>query len=337
MHTQVEAFLMIFYLSSYMEKIREPRPSLAAQDYIHLLPNKSNTNMTLLILAAGIGSRYGGNKQIESLGKNKAWLIDYALFDALEVGFSRAVLVIREEIREALEAHLLPRWSKSLRIEFVLQSNPNQRHKPWGTAQATLSAAEQIQSPFALINADDFYGRDAFESLYGFLGACDARQSHWAMVPYPLQETLSAAGSVSRGLCQLNSTGFLEGITEETHIVSTPQGPRSKKGLLPKQSPVSMNCWAFTPTLFKALKESWSHFYATKQENLTAECFLPTVVGKCIEDQQAKVQVLRAAKQWIGVTYPEEKATVTEALAQLHQNGSYPDHLEASSGSSSIS
>ena len=286
-------------------------------------------SITLAILAGGMGSRYGGDKQIARLGPHEEWLMEYAFFDALRVGCSKVVLVIRDELRGQFEAHLLPRWSQRLEIDFVVQRQPNERKKPWGTADATLALRDRINTPFILINADDFYGIAAFEALYRFLSNCDPSTSEWAMVSYPLFETLSTTGSVSRGVSKVSSSGYLEQIVEETQITHTPRGPQSLGRLLLSETPVSVNFWGFTPRIFDALELSWQKFFEQHHADPKAECFLPNVVSAEIQAARASVRVLPEGKQWLGVTYPEEAQLVSSKLLKLHQLGQYPERLSA--------
>ena len=285
--------------------------------------------LSLLVLAAGVGSRYGGDKQADSMGPDGAWLMEYALFDALQAGFSRAVLVIREELRPRVETYLLPRWRSRLSINFILQSQPQAtRKKPWGTAHATLCAAAALHDPFVLINADDFYGREAFVASAAFLRQCDPSASRWAMVGYKLGETLSEVGSVSRGVCQVSKSTVLRKIVEETDIRRSDLLTHSRFSL---DSLVSMNCWAFTPTLFPLLQQSWSNFYATHKHDPKAECYLPSVINEALQAGSATVEVLPEGRQWIGVTYPIERDFVRKRLQQLQQLGTYPSEIRASS------
>ena len=283
----------------------------------------------LLVLAGGVGSRYGGDKQADSFGPDGAWLMEYALFDALQAGFSRAVIVAREDLRSCLEDHLLPRWEEKLPISFVTQPQPRStRKKPWGTAHATLSAASTLRTPFALINADDFYGREAFVALSSFLRNCKPSASRWAMVAYRLRDTLSEVGSVSRGVCQVKKNCTLRKITEETNILYTEGTTPSRFSL---DSLVSMNCWAFTTTIFSELKRSWQRFYDTHKHDLKAEHYLPTVINEALQLGKATVEVLPEGQQWMGVTYPKERPLLREKLHQLQNKGIYPSEIRASS------
>lgn len=285
--------------------------------------------MTLVILAAGIGSRYGGNKQVDALGPDGAWLMDYALFDALRAGFKEAVLIIRKEMQRDLEAHLLPRWDGRLRLHFVAQTKPKHRKKPWGTAEATLCAEKALRESFALINADDFYGSEAFHALSHFLKTCNPQASQWTMVGYTLENTLSSIGSVSRGICKIDRAGYVKEITEKNHIISSPKGPKAAGEPLKGNTWVSMNCWGFTPTLFRYLRRSWQAFYRRHKEDTQAECYLPEVINEALHTKKATVHMLPTHTPWMGVTYAQERSLIRKALQALHQAGIYPQKINA--------
>ena len=286
---------------------------------------------TLCVLAAGLGSRYGGFKQIDSIGKNGAWLLDYAVFDALRVGFSKIVFVVNEGVRKEISSHIHTRWSRAASIHYVTQHAPESpRTKPWGTAHATYSAYTHIREPFALINADDFYGPEAYHTLYKFLTEHTLQDpKQWAMIGYSLGHTLSKTGSVSRGICQVDQRGNLEHITEVSGLIRRNEEIVDETlTRFSEESIVSMNCWAFAPTLFPFLEEAWHQFYEHYKHDARAECYLPQVVEQANRQKLASVQVLPVGKQWMGVTYAEDKMYLQAQLEELHTHSIYPQMID---------
>ncbi len=294
---------------------------------------------TLLILAAGMGSRYGGDKQVDGFGPNGETILEYSIYDALKAGFGKVVFIVREEILEMAKELFLPKLEGKTEVEFVVQTlgslvpdsykNP-ERVKPFGTAHALLCAKEVINEPFAVINADDFYGREAFEALAGFLSREVKKDLH-CMVGYAIQDVLSSHGTVSRGVCMADSSGHLTGMKERTSI-----GRRNgdivheagdEKVEIPENTPVSMNCWGFHPSVFQETQQMWEEFLKRQGMDLKSEFYIPSVANELIESGKAKVKILKGGKVWFGVTYAEDKATVIGALKELHSAGKYPEKL----------
>lgn len=294
---------------------------------------------TLLVLAAGMGSRYGGNKQIDGFGPNKETILEYSIFDAIRAGFGKVVLIVREEILQTAKDLILPKVNGKIEVEFVLQSlqsfvpsefqNP-ERVKPYGTAHAVLCAKDVIHEPFAVINADDFYGQEAFEVLGKFLST-EVRPDLHAMVGYAIQNVLSENGTVSRGVCSMNAAKQLIGMVERTSIaregdkiVSRGEGEVIE---IAEDTPVSMNFWGFHPAVFKDIEQMWEEFLPANKDNLKSEFFIPTVANNLIQAGKAAFEILPGGKTWFGVTYTEDKPVVIEALKKMHSSGEYPAKL----------
>ncbi|QDH81237.1 nucleotidyltransferase [Echinicola soli] len=297
------------------------------------------TKPTLLILAAGMGSRYGGNKQIDGFGPNNETILEYAIYDAIQAGFGKVVFIVRTEILDLVKDRFLQKINDQIQVEFVIQSltslvpaayqNP-ERTKPYGTAHAVLCAKEVIQEPFAVINADDFYGKEAIDRLGAFLTQPQADNQH-CMVGYALKNVLSKHGTVNRGVCDSNSKGELTGMTEREKIAREDKKVVSRMGEdvleIDENTPVSMNCWGFQPSFFAETEKRWKVFLEESKDNIKAEFYIPTVVNDLIADRQASVKILEGGETWFGVTYPDDKETVEEALSALHQRGVYPVRL----------
>jgi hypothetical protein len=297
---------------------------------------------TLLIMAAGMGSRYGGIKQIEPVGLAGETIMDYSVYDAIRAGFGKVVLIIRKDIEQDLRAFMGNRLEKHVPLSYAYQEPdglpegfavPEGRVKPWGTAHAVLAARREIDTPFAVINADDFYGRDAFSVMGAYLSAPDAWTggSRFAMAGYKLRNTLSENGSVSRGLCEVSSEGKLISIEEHTRIEKTPAGIISRRSsrdmTLSGLETVSMNLFGFTPGLFPLLEREFRAFLETGGSDLKAECYLPSVVTRLIATAEATVEVLPANAAWFGVTYREDKPAVQAGIRALIKAGEYPEKL----------
>jgi hypothetical protein len=296
------------------------------------------TSPTLLVLAAGMGSRYGGLKQIDPVGPGGETIIDYSIFDAMRAGFGKVVFVIRKDIEDAFRETVGSRFEKRVPVEYVFQSLddipqgfsvPEGRTKPWGTTQAILVAADAIHEPFAAINADDFYGAQGYRELAGHL---TSGSPDYAMVGFILRNTLSEFGSVARGVCRVAGDDTLQSIIELTKIERDGNGARNTDadGNVTKLSgdePVSMNMWAFTPRVFDQLRERFKQFLERSGSDLKAECLIPNTVGDLVRDGQARVKVLRTRDSWFGVTYREDRPRVIESVRALIAAGAYPEKL----------
>lgn len=290
---------------------------------------------TLLVLAAGMGSRYGGLKQIDPIGPNGETMLDYSVYDALRAGFGRLVFVIRRDFETVFRDQVASKYAGKVEIDFIFQSLdalppgftiPPGREKPWGTGHATWCARETISGWFAVINADDFYGADSYRQLAAFFGRAEPGDA--AMVGFRLANTLSEAGAVSRGLCVADGRGQLLSVTERTGIVAA---DTSSGGSLKPDQLVSMNCWGFHGSIFAALDEEFRTFLRTMAptEPTKAEFYLPAAVSHLIARQKLRVAVLPTESQWFGVTYREDKPKVMASIAQLIASGSYPTPLRA--------
>lgn len=297
----------------------------------------------LIIMAAGIGSRYGGLKQIDPIGPNGEIVMDYAIYDALRAGFGKVVFVIREEIEEAFREKIGKTIEQRISTTYVLQdiravpagvTLPAGRQKPWGTGQAVLACQAVIHEPFAVINADDFYGQSAFTHLADFLRQPAAAElPEYAMIGYILRNTLSEHGSVARGVCQIGTGQQLSSIRELTKIQAFGEEVRySENGVdwLPIDGDrlVSMNMWGFPVSFMAELAARFPVFFQENAQNLQkAEFFLPNVVNALLTEGKARVRVLPTTEKWFGVTYPEDRQLVQQAIQRLIRQGSYPEQL----------
>jgi NDP-sugar pyrophosphorylase family protein len=293
---------------------------------------------TLLVLAAGMGSRYGGLKQIDPVGPSGETIIDYSIFDALRAGFGKLVFVIRKDIEQQFREIVGERFEKRVAVDYVFQALedippqftvPAGRTKPWGTTQAILLAADAVNEPFAAINADDFYGADAYRSLAGHLTSGSA---DYSMVGFVLRNTLSDFGSVARGVCQVSDDGYLEHIAELTKVERDGNGARNTDATgtvtkLTGDEPVSMNFWGFTPQVFDQLRENFEKFLGSSGTDLKSECYIPNTVGELVRAGQARVKVLHSRDSWFGVTYREDRPRVVESIRGLIAEGLYPEKL----------
>jgi UTP-glucose-1-phosphate uridylyltransferase len=296
---------------------------------------------TLVILAAGMGSRYGSLKQVDPVGPNGETILEYSVFDAIRAGFGKVVFVIRRDIEKDFKEVFINKLSKHIEIEYVFQeldmvpagiSVPADRVKPWGTGHAVLVAASKVNEPFAVINADDYYGSDAFVKLANYLKTLKNDQTSFSMVGFDLDNTLSEHGLVSRGVCNVDSTSTLITVTERTQIGRDEKGVAYKDEngasvYISDKSIVSMNFWGFTPTFFKQLESHFQTFIKNNISNLKAELYLPFVVDELIQQKQADVKVLRSADKWFGVTYKEDKPLVVAKVKELAEKGVYPSPL----------
>ena len=294
---------------------------------------------TLLILAAGMGSRYGGLKQIDKFGPSGESIIEYSIYDAIQAGFGKVVFIIRESFSNEFKALFEPKLKGKIELDFVYQELTNipegipvhpEREKPWGTGHAVLVAKDIINEPFAIINADDFYGRDAFKSLAQYMMGSN-NDNEACMVGYQIQKTLSDFGTVSRGVCKTDSNNNLVEITERTKIKREGEGiyyyEGEEKFQLEPKTPVSMNCWAFKPGFFAILEKGFSEFLKAHGEELKSEYFFPFEVSDALKRKQINVKVLTCDANWFGVTYPEDKPLVSAEINKLLDNGEYPQNL----------
>ena len=296
------------------------------------------TKPTLLVLAAGMGSRYGGLKQIDPVGPADETIIDYSIYDAMRAGFGKLVFVIRKDIEQQFKEIVGARFEKRIAVEYVFQeldklppgcSLPAGRTKPWGTTHAILMAADTIREPFAAINADDFYGAEAYRLLAQHL---TSGTTDYAMVGFILRNTLSKFGSVARGVCRVDENNHLKSVVEMMKI--EPDGGGAKNtdaaGQITKltgEEAVSMNFWGFTPALFPQLKTQFEAFLKKSGNELKSECYIPSTVNDLVIAGQAKVKVLRTNDSWFGVTYREDRSQVIESIRQLIAQGKYPEKL----------
>ncbi|WP_228466865.1 nucleotidyltransferase family protein [Adhaeribacter swui] len=299
---------------------------------------------TLVVLAAGMGSRYGKLKQLDSFGPNGETIMDYSIYDAVKAGFGKIVFVIRKVLEEEFTATILSRVPAQVPVVLAFQelqvvpgnlAVPASREKPWGTGHALWSARAQIQEPFAVINADDFYGYSSFRQVADFLknsSRSNSTKPQWCLAGYPLLNTLSKNGSVSRALCKVDENKQLLSVRElkeifkkEDQIVASL--PQQKELHLTGQETVSMNFWGFTPAIFPVLENYLVAFLKKQNHTEKAEFYIPEAVNQMLTDNVATVQVLTSADQWMGVTYPEDKEEVKRQLSELIATGQYPQKL----------
>ncbi len=296
------------------------------------------TKPTLLVLAAGMGSRYGGLKQIDPVGPSGETIIDYSIFDAMRAGFGKLVFVIRKDIEQQFREIVGARFEKRIAVEYVFQELnklpagyrlPEGRTKPWGTTHAILMAEDAIKEPFAAINADDFYGQQAYKVLAEHL---NSGSPDYAMVGFILKNTLSEFGSVARGVSRVDANNYLTHIVELMKIErdgggAKDNGPDGKITKLTGDEAVSMNFWGFTPALFPQLKLAFEQFLKRAGNELKSECYIPATVGELVTAGQAKCKVLRSSDSWFGVTYREDRPQVVESIRKLVAAGKYPGKL----------
>lgn len=289
-------------------------------------------------MAAGMGSRFGGLKQITPVGPNKEFLIDYSVYDAISAGFTKIVFVIKRENEQVFRETIGSRIEGKIKVEYAFQDLdnlpeefhlPKNRVKPWGTGQAILSTKNLIHSPFIVINADDFYGRDAFLVASNFLD--EIKDNVYGMVGYQVKNTLTENGSVKRGVCEKendNLTSIVESKVERINgkIIATPLDEESPRKI-EEDTLVSMNLFCFSPSIFSYLEEGFIKFLEKNQDNITAEYLIPSVVQELIKDGKVEVKVLKTNAKWYGVTYQEDKDLVVEAMRKKHENKEYPQHL----------
>ncbi|MDR0508109.1 MAG: nucleotidyltransferase [Dysgonamonadaceae bacterium] len=297
---------------------------------------------TLFVLAAGMGSRYGGLKQLDGLGPNGETIMDYSIFDAVRGGFGKVVFVIRKSFEADFREKILKKYENTVPVEIVFQEldylpegfklNP-ERVKPWGTNHAVIMGKDAIKEPFAVINADDFYGRDSFKILADYLSSLEGKQNEYAMVGYRIGNTLSESGSVARGICEKDDSDYLTSVVERTYVIRDVDGKIKYKDdngelkSLEENTPVSMNMLGFTPEYFNYSEEQFIDFLNKNQDNPKAEFFIPLVVNNLITTGKAKVKVLDTPSKWFGVTYAEDRPSVVAKINELIKKGEYPEKL----------
>ena len=294
---------------------------------------------TLLILAAGMGSRYGGNKQMDAFGPNGETIIDYSIYDAIRSGFGKVVFIIRKSFAEEFRNQFETKLKGKIATEYVMQEMDSyiesfefagERKKPWGTAHAVLCAKDVIHEPFAVINADDYYGRDGFEKAVKFLNE-EVSPKKYCVIGYQLSKTISENGSVSRGVCEVDIEGNLIEINERTKVF--PEDGKifyTENAInvpMPPDTPVSMNFWGFDPNVFDYIQTLFIKFLQENADNQKAEFYIPTIVDAYIHEEKGKVKVIPTSSQWFGVTYKEDAPNVKESIRALIEAGVYPEHL----------
>ena len=299
---------------------------------------------TLFLLAAGMGSRYGGLKQLDGLGPNGETIMDYSIYDAIKAGFAKLVFVIRKDFEQDFREKIISKYEGHIPCELVFQSIdalpegftcPEGRVKPWGTNHAVLMGASVINEPFAVINCDDFYGSDSYRSMAQFLSSLpEGSKNRYAMVGFRVGNTLSESGTVSRGICGTDENRMLTSVVERTKIQRMDGEVKyiddnGEWTATPENTPVSMNFWGFTPDYFGYSADLFVQFLSDPQnmENLKSEFFIPFVVDKLIAEGTATVEVLDTTSKWFGVTYPEDRPSVVEKIKELVAAGVYPNKL----------
>jgi len=291
------------------------------------------SDITLLIMAAGMGSRYGGLKQLDSVGPNQETIIDYSVYDAIRAGFGKVVFVIRKEFYKEFKSLITDKYLGKIKVEFAFQelenlpadfSCPEERKKPWGTGHAILSAKDIIQEPFVAINGDDFYGLESFKVVADYY---QNGGSEFSMVAFQLDNTLSDFGSVTRGLCTLKGNK-LDTVIETGGLIMSEKGMTSDRNIhLNGKEPVSMNVWGFTPDLFGYLESMFIQFLKEEGGALKSEYLIPSVVNNLIQTDRKSVHILHSSAKWFGVTYKEDKSYVMDEIKKLIKDGHYPKNL----------
>ena len=296
---------------------------------------------TLFVLAAGMGSRYGGLKQLDGLGPHGETIMDYSIYDAIRSGFGKIVFVIRKDFEADFRAKILSKYENHIPVEVVFQALdnlpegfvcPEGRTKPWGTNHAVLMGKDVIKEPFAVINADDFYGRNSFEVIAKELSTPKNRKGDYCMVGFRVGNTMSESGSVARGVCE-NKDGFLTTVVERTAIAYNEKHEISftdengKEQILDPNAPVSMNLWGFTPDYFEFSEKYFVDFLKENINTPKAEFFIPLVVNELVTKGDATVKVLDTDSKWFGVTYAADRQGVVDKFAELHANGEYPEKM----------
>lgn len=297
---------------------------------------------TLLILAAGMASRYGSMKQVDGFGPNGETIIDYSIYDAIKAGFGKVSFIIKEEFQDNFKNIFEPKLKGRIETDYVFQNfdlkpfgieKEIERAKPWGTAHAVLSARNQVHEPFCVINADDFYGYDSFEKMAKFL-TTEVADDTYSLIGYQIDRTLSDYGTVSRGVCKVDDKGDMVEINERTEVYFKPDGSVAYRDAtgehdLSNDTRVSMNFWGFTPAVFKQSEPMFRDFVEANAENPKSEFFIPIVADKLIKSGEASFKVIPTASKWFGVTYKEDKPIVQKSISELVENGTYPANLWA--------
>ena len=296
---------------------------------------------TLFVLAAGMGSRYGGLKQLDGVGPSGETIMDYSIYDAVHAGFGKLVFVIRKSFEKDFREKIVKKYEHKIPVELVFQdldnlpagfSVPEGREKPWGTNHAVMMGKDVIHEPFAVINADDFYGRESYKVLSDYLSKLDNTRNQYCMIGYRGGNTLSESGTVARGICETDAEGNLTGVVERTQVMRIDGEVKYKDEndqwiSIPDNTPVSMNMWGFTPDYFEYSEKYFVEFLKKNIQNPKAEFFIPLVVNELIVNNTAKVKVLDTPSKWFGVTYAEDRPGVVAKLQQLVDDGVYPSPL----------
>lgn len=298
--------------------------------------------MTLVIMAAGMGSRFGGLKQVEPVGPNGEFILDYSVYDAIKAGYTKVVFIIKEENYDLFRKTVGKRIEDKIDVEYAFQkledvpsfvSIPKERVKPWGTSHAILSAKNFVNEPFTVINADDFYGFEPYEKLSNFFKE-NKNDNEYAMIGYRASNTMSKNGSVKRGVCKKDSNNYLVNLTESSleyvgdKIIATPLDDTIEKFEIDKDNLVSMNIWGFRPNIFSYLEDEMNEFFKKHTNDLDkCEFLIPDSVFKRIKEEKVKVNVLDTSERWYGVTYKEDKKDLTDAINKLIEEGKYPKNL----------
>lgn len=295
----------------------------------------------LVIMAAGLGSRYGGIKQLEPVGPSGEIIMDYSIYDAIKAGFDKVVFIIRKDLEADFKEVIGDRISKQIEVEYVFQelnnlpegfTKPEERTKPWGTGQAVLSCKDALKEPFAVINADDYYGKEAFIKVHDYLIKEDLEDTQFCMAGFVLGNTLSDNGTVTRGVCKVDENNLLVDIVETKGIekkgdLAVALNNTGEEISLPLNSAVSMNMWGFTTALLEKLEEGFKNFLEKEGNELKSEYLLPEVVGSLIKEGGVSVEVLKTNDKWFGVTYKEDKPVVVASFKELIRQGQYPEKL----------
>ncbi len=296
---------------------------------------------TLFILAAGMGSRYGGLKQLDGLGPNGETIMDYSVYDALRAGFGKIVFVIRKDFEQEFREKVVAKYEGHVPVEVVFQSIdalpegftvPEGRTKPWGTGHATLMGKGAIKEPFAVINADDYYGRDSFKALADFLTSVEGKKGQYCMIGFEIENTLSENGGVSRGLCEVSEEGMLTGVSER-HGIQMKEGKLiqvmedGSEAPFPAGAHVSMNMWGFTPDFFDYSEAAFIEFLKAHGTELKSEFYIPSVVNDLIQQGKITLKVIGTPSKWFGVTFAADRPATVERFAALAADGTYPSPL----------